>query len=124
MGWLERRKQRRRQREEATAEGARLSGLTPLEIAEKVIASDLAGCVPTNDKTKLAEQIAVLTDRERHILAMAAEGRSDHEIASWFFDSTARVSIDLRQVLEQHLGVAHGAAGDWLIRRRKKNEGY
>jgi ATP/maltotriose-dependent transcriptional regulator MalT len=124
MGWLERRKQRRRQRKELEAADARLRGLTPREIAEKVIASDLAGCVPTGDKTKLAEQIAVLTDRERYILAMAAEGRSAHEIARWFFDPIDRVSRELRRILEQHLGVAHGAAGDWLVRRRKNSEGY
>jgi DNA-binding NarL/FixJ family response regulator len=120
MGWLERRKQRRRQRKELEAEDARLRGLTPREIAEKVI----AGCVPTGDKTKLAEQIAVLTDRERYILAMAAEGRSAHEIARWFFDPIDRVSRELRRILEQHLGVAHGAASDWLVRRRKNSEGY
>ena len=122
MGWLERRKQRRRQQKEAEAEGAR--GLTPQEIAKKVLASDLAECVPTGDSTKLAEQIAQLTDHERYILAMAVEGRSVDEIARWLFVEPERAETQLRRILEQHLGVAHGAAGDWLLRRRKKSEGY
>ena len=124
MGWLERRKQRRRQEKELKAEDARLRGLTPQEIAKKVLASDLAECVPTGDSTKLAEQIAQLTDHERYILAMAAEGKSAHEIALWLFDPLQRVHRQLRRILEQHLGVAHGAAGDWLVRRRRKSEGY
>ena len=124
MGWLERRKQRRRQQKEAEAEDARLRGLTPQEIAKKVKASDLADCVPTGDSTKLAEQIAQLTDHERYILAMAVEGRSAYEIARYLFEDIGRVETQLRRILEQHLGVAHGAAGDWLLRRSKKSEGY
>ena len=120
MGWLERRKQRRRQQKEAEAEDARLRGL---EIANKVLASDLAECVPTGDRTKLAEQIAQLTDHERYILAMAVEGRSDYGIAEYLFEDIGRVQTQLRRILEQHLGVAHGAAGDWLVRRRR-SEGY
>jgi DNA-binding NarL/FixJ family response regulator len=124
MGWLERREQRRRQQRELETEDARLRGLTPQEIAKKVLASDLAECLPTGDRTKLAEQIAQLTDHERYILAMAAEGKSAPEIARWLFDPLKRVHTQLRRILEQHLGVAHGAAGDWLVRRRKKSEGY
>lgn len=124
MGWLERRKQRQRQRKEAEAEAARLRGLTPHEMAEKVLACDLAELVPTRDRTKLAEQIAQLTDHERYILAMAVEGRSAYEIARYLFAPVQIVQTQLRRILEQHLGVAHGPAGDWLLRGRKRSEGY
>ena len=83
------RKQRRLQRRNYRRRTAR--GLTPQEIAKKVLASDLAECLRTGDRTKLAEQIAQLTDHERYILAMAAEGRSAPEIARYLFDPIQRV---------------------------------
>ena len=100
MRWLERRKQRQQQRKEAGAEGARLRGLTPSEIAEKVTGGVLAGRVAARDATKLAEQIAHLTDRERLVLAMAAEGQTAREIARVFFEPQELVRRELLGILE------------------------
>jgi DNA-binding CsgD family transcriptional regulator len=103
MRWLERRKQRQRQRKEAEAEDARLRGLTRSEIAEKVTGGVLAGRVAAGDTTKLADQIAHLTDRERYLLAMAAEGRTAREIAELLFEPLELVRRELRGIFE-HLG--------------------
>ena len=113
MEWLEQRKRRRQERKERKREIARLRRtseerhsrlvtLTPRELAEKVVSSDLGGRVSTGDTAKLAEQIGQLTDRERYILGLAAEGLSATQIAVELFEPVQRVSMDLKRILKGH----------------------
>lgn len=68
------------------------------ELAEKVAGSDLAAHVATEDMTRLAGQVAQLTDWERYILGMSAEGFSQDDIALMEFQPLDRVNV--RRILK------------------------
>ena len=104
MAWLARWRRRKRERREGQRaykeNKARLIGLTPAEMAEKVADSDLAAQVSTGDMTWLAGQIAQLTDWERYILGRAAEeGLNSEEIARQEFVSVQ--TANLRPILKR-----------------------
>jgi hypothetical protein len=109
MGWLERWRQRRQQQRERKEDiardqrehgerRARLIALTPEELAEKVAGSDLAASVSTEDMTRLAGRVAQLTDWERYILGMSAEGFSRDDISLMEYQPLQRVNV--RRILK------------------------
>jgi DNA-binding NarL/FixJ family response regulator len=126
MEWLERRERRRqekreREREAAriSAEAARLRSLTPGDLAEKVRDSELrdgaisdairpstsktlalARRFAVEDTTRLARQIGQLSDRERYILALVAEGYSVREIADRVWEREELVRLFVRRIIK------------------------
>jgi DNA-binding NarL/FixJ family response regulator len=58
------------------------------------IRSPLAGA----DSSGLAAEIAQLSDQDRYLLALAADGWTTEEIASWRFRDPTSVRLDLRRI--------------------------
>lgn len=109
MGWWERRKQRRRERRELLEryreEERRLAALTPVELARSLESSDLAVHLQGAEPTKVAAEIARLSERDRYLVGLAGYyGHSTSDLAGRFFRDEKNVRDDLRRIFEHLRG--------------------
>jgi hypothetical protein len=118
---LDRRKARKQQRredkelrqqkqKEVEERLARAYALTPQELAQRIATGELVGkrvarwarCVPSGDMSKLARDIAALSEQDRRMLALVADGWRLREIeASWLPGVPAGVFVKVRRIFVQ-----------------------
>jgi DNA-binding NarL/FixJ family response regulator len=83
--------------------------LTPKELARRVAACEFvdpkaarwARRAPEKNASKLVPRITKLSERDTELLALAADGWTSYQIASYWFKDPVSVRKDLRRIIRQ-----------------------